>query len=166
MSGGEQLEINNRVCSYAAGTDTNPIFMFSNSLEPRNPPQPWPSIAENGEPFPLLYDDSFLKLSHFTENEIKSLSKEVERCLESPLSTATVTRRAHLAQQIHDLGKDELKNCDKLVFEQHLQHQGWMAVIANLEDITVDFQERCSEFDKGFRDHIDRRMEYKEYLGR
>ena len=41
-----------------------------------------------------------------------------------------------------------------------------MAVIANLEDITVDFQERCSEFDKGFRDHIDRRMEYKEYLGR
>ena len=62
VSGGEQLEINNRVCSYAAGTDTNPIFMFSNSLEPRNPPQPWPSIAENGEPFPLLLDDSFFKL--------------------------------------------------------------------------------------------------------
>lgn len=47
VSGGETLESANRVCSYSAGTDENPIFMFSNSLEPRNPPQPWPSI-ENG----------------------------------------------------------------------------------------------------------------------
>lgn len=48
VSGGETLESNSRVCNYAAGTDSNPIFMFSNSLEPRNPAQPWPSI-ENGE---------------------------------------------------------------------------------------------------------------------
>lgn len=143
VSGGETLESNNRVCNYAAGTDTNPIFMFSNSLEPRNPPQPWPSIE--------------------SDSEIKS---EVDRCLELPPVYQTVARRAQLAQQIHELGKDELKNCDKLVFEQHLQHQGWMAVIANLEDITDAFQERCSEFDKVFRDHIDRRMEYKEYLER
>lgn len=47
VSGGETLESANRVCSYSAGTDENPIFMFSNSLEPRNPPQPWPCI-ENG----------------------------------------------------------------------------------------------------------------------
>jgi hypothetical protein len=47
VSGGETLESANRVCSYSAGTDTNPIFMFSNSLEARNPPQPWPSI-QNG----------------------------------------------------------------------------------------------------------------------
>jgi RB1-inducible coiled-coil protein 1 len=116
VSGGETLESNNRVCNYAAGTDTNPIFMFSNSLEPRNPPQPWPSIENDAE--------------------IKS---EVDRCLELPPVYQTVVRRAQLAQQVLELGKDELKNCDKLVFEQHLQHQGWMAVIANLEDITVKF---------------------------
>jgi RB1-inducible coiled-coil protein 1 len=49
VSGGETLDASNRVCSYSAGTDTNPIFMFSNSLEPRsNQPQPWPSIDNNG----------------------------------------------------------------------------------------------------------------------
>lgn len=48
VSGGETLELANRVCSYSAGTDTNPIFMFSSDLEQRNPPAPWPSI-ENGE---------------------------------------------------------------------------------------------------------------------
>ena len=48
VSGGETLNSSSRVCSYSAGTDdTNPIFMFINSLEPRNPPQPWPSI-DNG----------------------------------------------------------------------------------------------------------------------
>lgn len=48
VSGGETLEMNNRVCSYSAGTDTNPIFMFSSDLEQRNAPPPWPSI-ENGK---------------------------------------------------------------------------------------------------------------------
>lgn len=50
VSGGETLELANRVCSYSAGTDTNPIFMFSNDLEQRNPPAPWPSI-DNGKQF-------------------------------------------------------------------------------------------------------------------
>ena len=50
VSGGETLDASNRVCSYSAGTDTNPIFMFSNSLEARNnnQTQPWPSIDNNG----------------------------------------------------------------------------------------------------------------------
>lgn len=34
-----------RVCSYSAGTDTNPIYMFSTTIcELKNPPPPWPSI--------------------------------------------------------------------------------------------------------------------------
>ncbi|KAL7032072.1 hypothetical protein ACKWTF_007211 [Chironomus riparius] len=142
VSGGETLNSSSRVCSYSAGTDdTNPIFMFINSLEPRNPPQPWPSIDNDAD-----------------------LKNEVDRCLELPATYQTVVRRAQLAQRIYELGKDELKNCDSLVHEQHLQHQGWMAVIANLEDITDDFQKRCNECDKVFRDHIERRLEYKEYL--
>jgi hypothetical protein len=99
-------------------------------------------------------------------NKDTDLKSEVDKCLELPATYNTVVRRALVAQQIHEQGKDELKNCDKLVHEQHLQHQGWMAVIANLEDITESFQERCSEFDKVFRDHIERRIEYKDYLER
>lgn len=46
VSGGETLQSNARVGKYSAGTDTNPIFMFSRTISDatRNPPPPWPSI--------------------------------------------------------------------------------------------------------------------------
>lgn len=43
MSGGESLEPNARVCSYSAGTDTNPIYLFSKAAIESNLP-PTPSI--------------------------------------------------------------------------------------------------------------------------
>ncbi|CRK91306.1 CLUMA_CG004981, isoform B [Clunio marinus] len=141
VSGGETLKPSSRVCTYSAGTDSNPIFMFSSDLEQRNPPAPWPSIENDSE-----------------------LDMEVKRCLELRAEYKTIVIRAQLAQTYYDLGKKEFKVCDKLVHEQHLQHQGWMAVIANLEDLTTEFQSRCNDFDKVFRDHIERRMEYKNYL--
>lgn len=43
ISGGECLDSSHRVCSYSAGTDTNPIFLFSKeNIE--NPFTPSPSI--------------------------------------------------------------------------------------------------------------------------
>lgn len=56
VSGGETLQSNARVAKYSAGTDTNPIFMFSKTItDARNPPPPWPSI-ESGKrpPYSLL----------------------------------------------------------------------------------------------------------------
>ncbi len=39
ISGGESLEPEERVCKYNAGTDTNPIFLFSmSSIERSHPP--------------------------------------------------------------------------------------------------------------------------------
>lgn len=38
-SGGECLDSNARVCTYSAGTDTNPIFLFRRKLE-EGPPKP------------------------------------------------------------------------------------------------------------------------------
>lgn len=155
------MDPSSRVCSYSAGTDTNPIFMFSSDLEQRNPPAPWPSI-ENGKSFSLRDSPEFLSY----KNSDTDLKAEVDRCLELRAEYKTVVQRAQLAQTFHDLGKEQLKFCDKLVLEQHLQHQGWMAVIANMEDITAEFQERCSDFDRVFNDHIEKRLEYKEYLER
>lgn len=49
ISGGETLSPTARVCSYSAGTDTNPIFMFSrDDSDQKNLSAPWPNI-ENGE---------------------------------------------------------------------------------------------------------------------
>ena len=39
-------------------------------------------------------------------------------------------------QQFSDVGRDEYRVCERLVRDQHLQHQGWAAVVANLDDIT------------------------------
>ena len=41
ISGGQSLDPSHRVCSYSAGTDTNPIFLFSKStIESSVPPSP------------------------------------------------------------------------------------------------------------------------------
>lgn len=41
VSGGECLDPSARVCSYSAGTDTNPIYLFSKTtLESMKPPSP------------------------------------------------------------------------------------------------------------------------------
>lgn len=112
----------------------------------------------------LIFCVSYLlNTQKFSDTDLKA---EVDRCLELRAEYKTVVQRAQLAQTFYDLGKEELKSCDKLVHEQHLQHQGWMAVIANMEDITTEFQARCNDFDKIFKDHIEKRMEYKDYLER
>lgn len=78
VSGGETLNSSSRVCSYSAGTDdTNPIFMFINSLEPRNPPQPWPSI-DNGMQHTTCYTKQCL-INHFFF--LPSYSSSVPHCL-------------------------------------------------------------------------------------
>lgn len=58
------------------------------------------------------------------------MKSDVDRCLELPAEYKTVVQRAQLAQRFLELGKEELNLCDKLVHEQHLQHQGWMAVVS------------------------------------
>ncbi|XP_055683356.1 RB1-inducible coiled-coil protein 1 isoform X4 [Lutzomyia longipalpis] len=142
VSGGEMLSPQNRICSYLGGTDTNPIFMFStNIIESKNPPQPWPSI----EP----------------DNDLKD---QVERCLSLPANYNTVVKRAQLAQQIYELGREETRTCEKLVHEQHLQQQGWAAVVANMEDLTEEFKKRCSDFQNAFNEVLEKRIEYLECL--
>lgn len=42
ISGGEVLPPTARVCSYSAGTDTNPIYLFNlNLIESSHPPPPF-----------------------------------------------------------------------------------------------------------------------------
>ncbi|XP_058819964.1 RB1-inducible coiled-coil protein 1 isoform X2 [Topomyia yanbarensis] len=142
VSGGEMLLDNNRVCNYTAGTDTNPIYMFSTSLlDAKNQPQPWPSIEA----------DNDLKL-------------QVDKCLELPATYGTVVTRALLAQQVCEMAKEEAKTCETLVHEQHLQQQGWAAVVANMEDVVSEFQERVADFYRRYDEHRQRSTENVEIL--
>lgn len=138
VSGGEMLLDTNRVCNYSAGTDTNPIYMFSTCLSDKNQPPPWPSIE--------------------TDNDLKA---QVDKCLELPATYGTVVTRAQLAQQICEMAKEEAKTCETLVHEQHLQQQGWAAVVANMEDVVAEFQERVADFYRRYEEH---RQRYKEHV--
>lgn len=66
MSGGESLEPNARVCSYSAGTDTNPIYLFSKAaIESHVPPTPsidYGSGECSGELVPPYFSPSSLPL--------------------------------------------------------------------------------------------------------
>lgn len=142
VSGGEVLQDTQRVCNYSAGTDTNPIYMFSKSvLDARNQPAPWPSIE--------------------TDNDLKA---QVDKCLELPATYNTVVTRSLLAQQICEMAKEEAKTCETLIHEQHLQQQGWAAVVANMEDSVSEFQERVADFYRRYEEHRQRFTEHMEIL--
>ncbi|CAG9854738.1 unnamed protein product [Phyllotreta striolata] len=142
ISGGECLDPNKRVCSFSAGTDTNPIFLFSKSIiESPNPPLP---IADYG-----------------SESDIDLKVKE--HC-DMPVTFGTLAKRAQLAQHLLELSRKQLSVCENLVHDQHLQQQGWSAVVANLEDISLEFSKRSEIFEKSFTDYMEERETYMTFL--
>lgn len=81
-----------------------------------------------------------------------------------PAEYNTVVVRARLAHKMFESATKEIKVCERLVFEQHLQQQGWAAVMANLEDLTNEFKHRSQDFLNTINDYVDNRPEYLEYL--
>lgn len=81
-----------------------------------------------------------------------------------PAEYNTVVIRAKLAQKMHESATKEIKKCEKLVFEQHLQQQGWAAVMANLEDLTNEFKQRSQVILTTINDYLEKRPKYLDYL--
>ncbi|CAL1682110.1 unnamed protein product [Lasius platythorax] len=142
MSGGECLEPNARVCSYSAGTDTNPIYLFSKAAIENSLP-PTPSIDYGSD---------------------VDLQTQIDASLAMPATYQTLCARAHLAQQCCGLAREQTRICEKLVHDQHLQQQGWAAVVANLEDITQMFQSRAEQFQQAFVLYLAERQQHTDLL--
>ncbi|XP_018375015.1 PREDICTED: RB1-inducible coiled-coil protein 1 isoform X2 [Trachymyrmex cornetzi] len=142
MSGGECLEPNARVCSYSAGTDTNPIYLFSKAAIESSLP-PTPSIDYGSD---------------------VDLQTQIDASLAMPATYQTLCARAHLAQQCCGLAREQTRICERLVHDQHLQQQGWAAVVANLEDITHMFQLRAEQFQQAFVLYLAERQQHMKLL--
>ncbi|KAG5325461.1 RBCC1 protein, partial [Pseudoatta argentina] len=142
MSGGECLEQNARVCSYSAGTDTNPIYLFSKAAIESSLP-PTPSIDYGSD---------------------VDLQTQIDASLAMPATYQTLCARAHLAQQCCGLAREQTRICERLVHDQHLQQQGWAAVVANLEDITHMFQSRAEQFQQAFVLYLAERQQHMKLL--
>ncbi|XP_031850148.1 autophagy-related 17 isoform X2 [Nomia melanderi] len=142
MSGGESLEPNARVCSYSAGTDTNPIYLFSKAaIESHLPPTP--------------------SIDYGSDVDLQS---QIDASLAMPATYQTLVARAQLAQQCCGLAGGQTRICERLVHDQHLQQQGWAAVVANLEDITQMFQSRAAVLQQSFAVYLSERQQHMELL--
>lgn len=78
----------------------------------------------------------------------------------------TVVVRCQIATQFHEMAVELAKECEQLVHDQHLQKQGWSAVIANLEDITYDVQRRVEGFEKNFKEYLEECEAYAKLVER
>ncbi|XP_050341347.1 RB1-inducible coiled-coil protein 1 [Bactrocera neohumeralis] len=139
VSGGEMLTPSTQVSYYSAGTDTNPIYMFLTG-DPRTPP-----------PLPANEPD-------------RDLGEQVERCKQLQPIYSSVEKRAQLALKMFEYARDEEMLCERLVHDQHLQQQGWSAVVANMEDLIDEFRLRFTNFSTAFDRHLERRDGYLELL--
>ncbi|KAF3858162.1 hypothetical protein F7725_011363 [Dissostichus mawsoni] len=101
VNGGDCMAAERRVCSYSAGTETNPIFLFNKEM--------------------ILCD-------------------RIQRSLRPPSRL----------REMFEVAKKLCSFCERLVHDEHLQHQGWAAIMANLDDCTLSYQKLLVKFDTSY----------------
>lgn len=154
ISGGDSLEPEERVCKYAAGTDTNPIFLFSMvSIESPAPPE-----------MPVDSDYGTSGGSGSGSSSESELNDKVTASLQLEDAQSTVAIRATLAQEYVKASSEQTRVCELLIHDQHLQHQGWSAVVANLEDLSGDLRKNAERLESSYRAYLDERDDLKELI--
>ncbi|CAJ1072441.1 RB1-inducible coiled-coil protein 1 [Xyrichtys novacula] len=132
VNGGECMAAERRVCSYSAGTETNPIFLF------------------NKEMILCDRDPTIPKTTFSIESEIQV---KVEESLLMPAVFHTVASRTQLAREMSEVANKLSSFCERLVHDEHLQHQGWAAIMANLEDCTLSYQKLLRKFETSYTNY-------------
>uniref|UniRef100_A0A8C8G3V5 RB1-inducible coiled-coil protein 1 n=1 Tax=Oncorhynchus tshawytscha TaxID=74940 RepID=A0A8C8G3V5_ONCTS len=132
VNGGECMVAERRVCSYSAGTDTNPIFLFNKEM----------ILCDRAPTIP--------KTTFSIENEMEL---KVEESLMMPAVFHTVASRTQLAVEMFEVAKKLSSFCERLVHDEHLQHQGWAAIMANLDDCTLSYQKLLWKFDTAYMNY-------------
>ncbi|XP_053102492.1 RB1-inducible coiled-coil protein 1 isoform X2 [Hemicordylus capensis] len=133
VNGGECMAADRKVCSYSAGTDTNPIFLFNKEM----------ILCERPPAIP--------KTTFSAENEMEL---KVEESLMMPAVFHTVASRTQLAVEMYEIAKKLCSFCEGLVHDEHLQHQGWAAIMANLEDCTHSYQKLLFKFENVYSSYL------------
>lgn len=144
VSGGISLDNNCRVAQYCAGTDTNPIFVFSkSSIEAAIPPPPC--------------------INYGTD---KDLSDSISEVVLLPATHETVSDAYKLAKETHECDSSRMDASQRLIHDQHLQQQGWAAAIANLDDHLMSFNRRVEKFQNTCKIFLKTQEESREMLSK
>ncbi|GFN97267.1 Rb1-inducible coiled-coil protein 1, partial [Plakobranchus ocellatus] len=128
VSGGHSVKPDQKVMSYGAGADTNPVFLFSRkAIESQEPP-----IIR------LVVSKDVLTALKDSLNKVMSMPPQIE----------SVSLGTKIACQIRDSAVKILSFCKNEFKEQHLQYQGWGTVVANLEEIAQALHHSKMKFSK------------------
>jgi len=143
VSGGITLPANQRVCHFSAGTDTNPIFLYNKQYYNNTSPEAPPEL-----------------LSFDAGPEQPDMKAEVDASLVLPDTFNTVVVRSQLGQHFWEMAQEELQTCQRLVHEQHLMHQGYAAVIANMDDTLPTIKANMDQFVSFFNEFLENKQHY------
>ncbi|XP_046675481.1 RB1-inducible coiled-coil protein 1-like isoform X2 [Homalodisca vitripennis] len=143
VSGGIALSPSQRVCAFSAGTDTNPIFLYNKQyyLHPGN-------VAPLDQ---MVFDAG---------PDLPDMQAEVDASLMLPDTINSVMIRSQLAHRFCEMAQTEMQACERLVHEQHLQHQGFMAVIANMDDTVPSVKNSTEQFLNMFQEFLENKPHY------
>lgn len=97
---------------------------------------------------------------------VEDMSQRMEQTDDLPAVYQTVVVRCQIAQQFYEMSKEECRMCEDMVHDQHLQMQGWSAVIANLDDITVDIIKREELFRRNLMEFLEEREAFVKLVER
>lgn len=65
----------------------------------------------------------------------------------------TGKHRSELLQEMFEVANKLCSFCERLVHDEHLQHQGWAAIMANLDDCTQSYQRLLSKFNISYTNY-------------
>ncbi|XP_046839067.1 RB1-inducible coiled-coil protein 1-like [Xenia sp. Carnegie-2017] len=140
---GEALDPSHRICNYSsAGTESNPIFLFS-KIKIESPVPPSPSLNMGSE---------------------TALQEEVEKSLNLHPTYETLVSRSQLASTFEEMSMAMLDSSVSLIHEQMLQRNGWFAVVANLENIAKTFETRALILEENFAEFKELTPSYRSLL--
>lgn len=129
VSGGDGLQPDRPVAQYqGAGTDTNPIFLFcklsAGELQEFNCP------SENVELNELCtgFFDDLRSLDNLT------------------ISSALIGLYGEAARSSRNIADIAMQLCARLVQDHQLLHQGWLALVSNLDDSRSQIERRAERF--------------------
>lgn len=146
INGGELLDDDaEQVCmktrETCAGIEENPIYLLDKSYLEQSRPHQIPSISSNIETIDQTTVDQWTSM---------------------PPTYETIVERAKITQRFHKYAQQIIENCDKFIRDQQAQYQGWMAVIANIDDTLSSFLLNQNSFDRLYQSYLTERNSYVE----
>lgn len=132
------------MCSYsgAGAGDNSPIFLFNKQ-----------AIEMMSEPIP------------FTDyGQDTDLKDRYQSCINLTADPQTILMRCQFADEISKCSENQISVCTQLVHDQHMQHQGWLAVVANLEDSINAFRESWLNLDTTFKQFVEQKQQHHDLL--